>query len=68
MAIQHVTLELASPNDLERFTLPTGVHHRLQELLERQDRGEALSMEERSEAEGLVNGPVVLSEAARHTN
>lgn len=54
-AVQHVTIELALPTDMDAFTLPAGVHHRLQELLDRQDRGETLSSSERMEAEGLVN-------------
>ena len=44
-----------SPDDLARFRLPEPVHHRLQELLDRQDRGVTLSLEERREAESLVN-------------
>jgi hypothetical protein len=60
-AIQHVTIELAIPTDLERFTLPEGVNRRLQDLLDRQDRGETLSASERMEAEGLVNLAELLS-------
>jgi hypothetical protein len=37
------------------------VDERLQDLLDRQDRGEALSPRERSEAEGLVNLADLLS-------
>lgn len=54
-ATQHVTIELEIPNDLDRFTLPEGVNRRLQELLDRQDRGETLSASERMDPEGLVN-------------
>ena len=50
-----VHLELELPTDLDRFRLPAAVDQRLQELLDRQDRGDALSQRERSEAEGLVN-------------
>lgn len=52
---QHVVVELELPADLDRFRLPAGVNGRLRELLDRQDRGEALSPRERSEAEGLVD-------------
>ena len=51
---QHVLVELEMPTDLDRFRLPQGVNDRLQELLDRQDRGEALTAAERAEAEGLV--------------
>ena len=51
---QHVLVELEMPTDLDRFRLPQGVNDRLQELLDRQDRGEALTAAERTEAEGLV--------------
>jgi hypothetical protein len=46
---------------LARFRLPAAVNNRLQELLDRQDRGDGLSVEERSEAEGLVNMAELLS-------
>ena len=52
---QHVLVELEMPTDLDRFRLPQGVNDRLQELLDRQDRGEALTAAERTEAEGLVD-------------
>lgn len=52
---QAVHFELEIPDDLARFQLPDGVQRRLQELLDRQDRGDALSADERLEAEGLVN-------------
>ena len=52
---QHVLVELEVPTDLDRFKLPQGVNDRLQELLDRQDRGEALTAAERTEAEGLVD-------------
>ena len=51
---QHVLVELEVPTDLDRLRLPQGVNDRLQELLDRQDRGEALTAAERAEAEGLV--------------
>jgi hypothetical protein len=49
-----VAVELELPGDLSRLRLPAGVDSRLQGLLDRQDRGESLSDEERDEAEGLV--------------
>lgn len=52
---QHVLVELEMPEDLEQFRLPRGVDDRLQILLDRQDQGEALTPEEQTEAEGLVN-------------
>lgn len=50
-----VAIELEMPDDLARFCLPPGVDARLTDLLDRQDRGEALSARERKEADGLVN-------------
>ena len=50
-----IVLDFDLPEDLNRFRLPQAVHARLQVLLDRQDSGEALSAEERAEAEGLVN-------------
>ena len=52
---QVVTIEMEIPEDLARFRLPDGVNSRLHSLLDRQDRGEALSLAERDEAEGLVS-------------
>lgn len=49
-----MNIEIDFPADLERFSLPEGVDRRLQVLLDKQDRGEALSDDERAEAEGLV--------------
>jgi hypothetical protein len=50
-----VSIELEMPDDLARFRLPGGVNARLQELLDKQDRGVCLSAAERQEAEGLVD-------------
>lgn len=58
---QHVVVNLELPEDLERFRLPRGVDERLQGLLDRQDRGEELTLDERREAEGLVNVAELLS-------
>lgn len=52
---QQVLVKLELPEDLERFRLPRGVSERLRCLLDRQDRGEALTPDERLEAEGLVD-------------
>jgi len=58
---QPVAFQLELPEDLARFRLPEGVQHRLDSLLDRQDRGTPLSADERSEAEGLVNLADLLS-------
>lgn len=49
-----VTIELELPDELSKFRLPAAVQSRLQELLDRQDSGLALSPAERREAKGLV--------------
>lgn len=46
------TIEI--PVEIARFRLPGAVEARLQCLLDRQDTGDALTTEERQEAEGLV--------------
>ena len=51
---QPITVDLDLPDDLARLQLPPGVNDRLQALLDRQDRGEKLTPEQRREAEGLV--------------
>lgn len=43
------------PVELTHFQLPEAVQKRLQFLLDRQDTGEILTIEERQEAEGLVD-------------
>jgi len=50
-----LTLEVDLPDDLSRLRLPAAVAARLQTLLDRQDSGNALSVEERAEAQGLVD-------------
>jgi len=47
-------IEVEVLGELPRFALPEGVDRRLQWLLDKQDRGEALTDDERAEAEGLV--------------
>jgi hypothetical protein len=59
--IHHMLLELELPEDLEKLRLPIGVERRLHALLDRQDRGEELTPDERQEAEGLVNLAELLS-------
>lgn len=54
-------IELEVPKEMRKLRLPEGVDRRLQELLDRQDQGEKLSPQERSEAEGLVNLAELLS-------
>ena len=58
---QVLAIELEVPDDLARFRLPAGVDRRLTSLLDRQDHGPALSVEERREAEGLVELADLLS-------
>jgi hypothetical protein len=50
-----LTLELNLPDGDDRLHLPRAVAARLQALLDRQDDGIALSVEEREEAEGLTD-------------
>jgi len=58
---QRVVIEMEMPDDLAKFKLPAAVNQRLQNLLDRQDRGETISSEERQEAEGLVSLAEMLS-------
>jgi hypothetical protein len=58
---QAVAFQLEVPDDLARFRLPDGVQHRLDALLDKQDQGDQLSVDERREAEGLVNLAELLS-------
>ncbi len=58
---QHVLVKLEMPVDLDKFKLPQALDERLQDLLDRQDRGEELLPAERMEAEGLVNLAELLS-------
>jgi hypothetical protein len=50
-----MTLEVELPDDYAWLHLPKAVAARLQNLLDRQDSGAPLSVEEREEAEGLAN-------------
>jgi len=56
-----VRVDLELPSDLSRLGLPEGVDRRLHSLLDKQDRGEALTDDERAEAEGLVELSELLS-------
>ena len=46
-----IQIEVDLPKELAQLSLPSGVHNRLQVLLDRQDSGEHLTDEERTEAE-----------------
>ena len=50
-----IQLDLELPGDLSRFRLPAGVNARLTALLDKQDAGQELTAQERSEVEGLVD-------------
>lgn len=49
-----IQLEMPASKDISRLRLPSGVQRRLDELLDRQDKGIKLTARERREAEGLV--------------
>lgn len=49
-----MTIEIEFPDDLIEFSLPEALNERLQNLLDKQDGGDALTEAERGEAEGLV--------------
>ena len=57
----HILVEIEMPASLDQFRLPPAVNERLQELLDRQDRGGKLTSSERKEAEGLVDLAELLS-------
>jgi hypothetical protein len=52
---EHALVEIEMPPSVEQFKLPKGVNKRLQDLLDRQDRGEKLTSAEKDEARGLVD-------------
>jgi len=54
-------IEIEIPSSVKNFKLPKGVDKRLQDLLDRQDRGENLTRFEKKEAEGLVDLSEMLS-------
>ena len=49
------TIDFDSPEDLDKFQLPTAVAGQLQALLDRQDAAQPLTVAEPEVAEGLVN-------------
>jgi hypothetical protein len=56
-----IRLEIELPDEMAGLMLPEGVERRLHALLDRQDRGEPLTEDERAEAEGLVDLADMLS-------
>jgi hypothetical protein len=54
-------IKIEVPLSTNQFKLPKAVNKRLQELLDRQDQGEKLSVPEREEAKGLVDLAEMLS-------
>ncbi|HQU90842.1 MAG TPA: hypothetical protein PLK77_01020 [Pyrinomonadaceae bacterium] len=58
---QNARIKIEMPFSAEKIRLPKAVDARLQTLLDRQDRGERLSVGERKEAEGLVELAEMLS-------
>ena len=59
--MSHVLVELDLPSDWRKFRLPTALHERLQELLDRQDDEGKLTRAERREAEALTELAEMLS-------
>ena len=59
--VQNLTVKIEMPISARQIKLPKGVDDRLQNLLDRQDRGEKLSTAEKKEAEGLVELAEILS-------
>jgi hypothetical protein len=59
--VQRALVKIEMPLSVEQFKLPKAVNNRLQQLLDRQDKGEKLTSAERKEAEGLVNLTEMLS-------
>ena len=59
--IQTALVKIEMPFSVGQFKLPKAVNNRLQELLDRQERGEKLTSAEKKEAEGLVDLAEMLS-------
>ncbi len=59
--VQNLTVKVEMPISARQIKLPRGVNARLQKLLDRQDRGEKLTAEEKREADGLVELAEMLS-------
>jgi hypothetical protein len=53
--IYTLLLDIDLPGDLARFKVPASVDERLSALLDKQDTTAGLTVQERSEAEGLVD-------------
>ncbi|HKI37373.1 MAG TPA: hypothetical protein VKA46_36300 [Gemmataceae bacterium] len=49
-----VVVEVELPGDMRLFRFPKALDRRLQDLLDKRDRGARLTVAERKEAEGLV--------------
>ena len=58
---ESIQLQIELPKNLARLRLPRGVQRRLRKLLDKQDGGSALTLEEKHEAEGLVDLADLLS-------
>ena len=58
---QNQTVRIEVPISVQKIRLPKAVNDRLQDLLDRQDRGDKLSANERKEADGLVELAEMLS-------
>ena len=52
--VQNLTVSVEKQISTRQIKLPKGVNDRLQKLLDRQDRGKRLTVEEKREAEGLA--------------
>jgi hypothetical protein len=59
--ISNTSVKIEMPFSAGQFKLPKAVNNRLQDLLDRQDRGEKLTSAEKKEAEGLVDLAEMLS-------
>lgn len=62
-----LAIDIDFPDGLIQFDLPEGVAHRLQQLLDKQDESIPLTVDEKSEAEGLVRLAERLSLKTAHT-
>ena len=58
---QNSIIQIEMPLSTNQYKLPKAVNDRLQELLDKQDKGNKLSTAERKEAEGLVDLAEMLS-------
>jgi hypothetical protein len=58
---KHILVEIEVPEVLDQFKHPPAVDKRLHKLLDRQDRRETLTTNEKDEAQGLVDLAELLS-------